>query len=425
MANKKAGKPPIQPDNGGNGVQERDANVNDNSQAVLEELRENLRFLVAYQPTPRDAGGGGARRTSEIQTTVNDAVRDILGKTLRKNDGRALQAALDHVFKFEIVDGHRRVRYQSPGFTVTTDLGTELSGPQKSLYTFIESAGGELRKRIETMRPLKIVSDSERTEPDRSGWLIELEELIATIRNSINLRPLRIDGAFERLEQYRINAEYSFGYREAQTRRNIQSIDDEQAYTEFLNATHFQNAMGSASKDFKLLQGLPDAAQLEFYDFDETPVLIGTRLALLEDLLSVVSESVEEVYADLEALGVGEVERRVTPLSFIQGPFQEQEMNVGELFDWVLNFTNKAQRILKDGSRSALRILHAEAGRLVELLDNVQWGSDEITIPLEHPRVTISIEALQRHLSGLQDQLAPDQLVEAVKVEAKKQAGGK
>jgi hypothetical protein len=372
--------------------------------AIFVEMIANLRNLVAYQSTPRDSGGVGVRRTSEIEMVVSDALRDVLGKTVRRNDGRALQGVLDHVFKFETVEGHRRVRFQPPTYTVTTDFGTKLSGPQKSLYTFIESVGTELRKRIEIMRPLKIASDSERTEPDRNGWLIELEELIATVRNSLNLRPLRLDGAFSRLEKYRLNVEHSFGFRENQLDKNIQSIDDEQNYTEYLNAKLFQENMKQAWENFKRQERLINAPPFLFYSFNDTPRLIGTHLAELEDLLAVVDESVEEIYDDLEALGIGEAERRVTELDFnVAG---EQKITVAELFDWARSFSKeKAQRILKDGGRSALRILNAEASQLMELVGTAKDATDLDTF--HHPRLSRSIDALSRHLEAVQKHLGP------------------
>jgi hypothetical protein len=372
-------------------------------------LLENLRYLVAYQPTPRDTGGVGVRRASEIETVVSDALRDVLGKTVRRNDGRALQGVLDHVFKFETVEGQRRVRFQQPTYTVTTDLGTELSGPQKSLYTLIESMGREVRKRIETIRPLNIDSDSERTEPDRNGWLIELEELISTIRNSIHLRPLRLDGAFERLEQYRANVEKSFGFEESKRRKYIQSIDDEQVYTEFVNAKQFQKAMETAWDNFKTEEKLMngESPRVAIYRPTNTPVLIGTLLAKLEELLTVAYESVEEVYSDLNALGVGEEERGVITLRFNNELFEGQEITVAEFFDWVANFSkNKAPRILKDGGRSALRILYGEVEQLANLVGSIHTAVD-LPPQLLHPRVTTSIEALKRHLVAIKTLLAP------------------
>lgn len=388
---------PLPGNNGGNGAPPNGTN---------DDVLRNLRYLVAYQPTPRDAGGGGVRRASEIETTVSDALRAVLGKAVRRNDGRALQGALDHVFKFDIVEGHREVRFQPPTYTVTTDLGTELSGPQKSLYTFIESTGRELRQRIDALRPLKVASDSERTEPDRVGWLIELEGLIATIRNSINLRPLLVDGAFERLDAYRRDAKRSFGFRKSNLKRNIQSIDDEQVFTEYLNAKQFQAAMQTAWTNFKATQGLPDAPPLEIYEPEATPLLIGVSMAQLEELLDVVYESVDEVYIDLDALGIGEEERRVVTLVLKTAPFVNQKITVAELFDWVASFSKeKAPRILNDGGRSSLRVLYAEAKRLADLVAAVP-SADKQPLPLQHPRVLTSIEALNRQLVSVHELLA-------------------
>ncbi|MBI5668076.1 MAG: hypothetical protein HZC41_08710 [Chloroflexi bacterium] len=355
--------------------------VDDETRRFYDDIRGSLAALVTYAPTAYEGDGSGRRSPdSAIEGAVDDAFRDVLGKRIRTEDARSLQSALDRVFSFEEVEGNRIPRWIPPTYSVETELGGEVTGGQASLYHYAHSGVSELKRRAGTFRPLIVDADEDLTHSTRASFLTELDDLLHALGSSIELRPVRIDGSFSRLYDYLQAIEDAFGFKP----NNVQTIEDERALTDFRIARQYLDGIRGAWLSY------------------QQEVTLGGRLAHLERLLSVVTESIDEVYAALDAIAVGEAERKVLPLTL-----NGQRITVAELFDWIRLFaSSKAPRILKDGVRDTLPVLRGEAQQLATLVNEVAAGRIPASSPLRHPRVRKAISELNQYLSAVAARLA-------------------
>lgn len=346
--------------------------------AFGKEVLDNLRYLVAFQPSGDSSYTNGTRPV-EIETAVSDAARDLLGKRLQARDGKGLISALSRVFAFEVVDGHRVARWKPPTYAVETELGAQLTGAQASLYQYAATGIVELRRRIDTLVAQGTDIDDDRITGARASFLAELDDLHQAL-GSESLRAIRIDGSFERLDAYLQEIEEAFDFDDDDNRL---TVEDERAYTEFLIAGQY-------------LKGLQDA-WVAFKDNPDTT--FGTLLMNLERLLAVVTESVDEIYAAMDRLDFDASERRAVLVTFASG-----DLSIAELFDWVLIFAGKAARVLKDGGRKALPRLCSEVTEIRACVDELHVKPPEIRA-LKHPRVTIAISELADYLEQVQNEL--------------------
>lgn len=356
-------------------------NNDDETRQFFEDVRGSLEALITYSPTAHEDASSGRRTTdSFIEETVKDALRDVLGKRIRPEDSRALQSALDRVFAFEEVEGNRVPRWKPPSYSVETELGGEITGGQASLYHYAHKAVEELKRRVDTFRPLIVDADEDLTHSTRASFLTELDDLLHTLGSSMELHPVRVDGNLDRLYKYLGAIKTAFGFEQ----RNVQTVEDERALTDFRIAQQYLDGIQGAWNTFK------------------QDVTLGGRLAYLERLLSVVTEGVDEVYAALDAIAVGEAERKVLTLNL-----GGQNITVAELFDWIRLFaSSKAPRILKDGVNNTLPVLRGEAEQLALLVDKVANGPLPPKSPLRHARVRKAISELNQYLSAVAARLA-------------------
>ncbi|MBK8034477.1 MAG: hypothetical protein IPK17_34245 [Chloroflexi bacterium] len=360
----------------------RDLQTQD-SDVILKEVAGSLRDLVAIQPTKGGNGTGSQSYPSEIETAVADAARDLLGKRVAARDGKGLISALSRVFEFEVVDGHRSARWRPPTYAVETELGAQLTGAQASLYQFAATGIAELRRRIDTLVAQGTDVDDDRVSGARLSFLAEVDDLLGAL-GSESLRSIRIDGSFERLEAYLEEIEEAFDFDDDENRL---TVEDERAYTDFLIAEQYLNGLKDAWVRFR----------------DDPDVTFGTLLMELERLFAVVTEGVDEIYTMLDTLDFDAAERRATELTF-----SDEQISIAELFDWVLIFSSKAARVLKDGGRKALPRLCSEATQLYEFMDNLVTSPPTNIRVFNHSRVIIAIAELAGYLEQVKNKLCFD-----------------
>jgi hypothetical protein len=335
----------------------------------------SMRTYITHAPTANENGASRQRNQAVAENLVTEALRDILGKRVDVRDAKALQSSFDRVFSFEQVDGNRIVRWQAPNYSVETDLGADLTGAQASFYQYARQSADELKKRINLLKPLSLVPDEDRNDAARSSFLAELDDLIGALGQKNDLRPIRIRNALNRLDNYFLVIEASFGFNQAE---NIHTVDDERAETEYLIAGQYLTGIRRAWENFQGSNTL------------------GSTLLRLERLLAVVTEGVEEVYAAMDAIQFDAAERH-THLVDVEG----EEITVGEILEWVLSFANhKAPLILKDGGRIALFGVRDEADQLRQLIEIMGQEAEEES-PLLHPRVQNCLSELESHLENV------------------------
>jgi hypothetical protein len=339
-------------------------------------IGDNIETITAYSPTSFDNGSSrnGGYRSSDVENLVSDAFRQILGKRVNLDDTRGLEAAFERVFEKEDEEGRQVLRWKPPTYSVETELGAQLTGSQASLYHYIKTSADELKRRINTLRPLQVDADDDLTYASRTSFLAELEDLVGAMGVPSEPRAFRINGNFARLKSYLNNVKTAFGF---DNPNNLQTIEDERAETDFLIAEEYLTAMNTAWLKF-----VPD------------PKKLGSRFVKLEHLLGVVSEGVDEVFDALDAISFDAAERQEVVITSKLG-----DISIQEYFDWVLYFsTEKAPNILRDGGKSSLGNLKTEADELFQLSQEFYNSASK---PLNHPRVNRAIGELMLYLQNV------------------------
>jgi hypothetical protein len=195
---------------------------------------------MAKQPPPH--------QDSDFEDAVSDALRNILGKRIRRNDVKGVTDALNRVIAFEVVDGRRVPKWKAPTGVVENDLGAEVTGAEASLYRFAQRVAKDLEERLEALRPIAKVVDEDRLDSTREIFRTELHELIRVLGSEINLRPLRIDEMFIRLEMYMNQIASVFGFGNP---KNIHTVDDERADTDYKLIRRYLSSLRSEWKRYK------------------------------------------------------------------------------------------------------------------------------------------------------------------------------
>lgn len=372
------------------------------------EILTQLRHLVANQPTTFEQGGSGGRgRSSEIETTVNDILGEVLGTQIRTDDVRSLNASLENVFAFAYEDGHRVVRWQRPSYAIQTDLGASFTGERASFYSYALTQAEEIRKRVRVLRSPIDHGNDDRMTAARAGWLLELDDFMDTLGREVNLRPLLLDGALDQLDNYATQAELAFGVDKNSYKDNIQTVEDARLVSEFQTAVRFQKGIRDAWTDYKLVHGLPSMPPRPTDpDPGNAAVEVPMILMRLTPLLAAVTENVrQEFYGGLNALAFSAMDRQVFELQILQ-----QRISVAELFDWVLRFSSsKAPRVLKFAGRVGLPNLKAEVDLLEQLVEQTltQTEAGQTTVPFKftHPRITDALKVIHDLLERIYDEV--------------------
>jgi hypothetical protein len=112
----------------------------------------------------------------------------------------------------------------------------------------------------------------------------------------------------------------------------------------------------------------------------------------------VAAESVEEVYAAMDSVFVGEAERQVA--SFLDD--NDNPVLVSELLSWVTEFTtSEAPTLIQEGGRRGVGAMIPTAGSLTDLIERlISSIPNEPLLPegLRHPRVINPLRELQSYL---------------------------
>lgn|GEM_PF-5625451 len=383
-----------------------------NGRDINGEILAELRNLVAYQPTTFEQGAGGRTRASEIETTVNDILGEVLGTQIRADDVRSLQASLENVFTFERIDGHRVVRWQRPNYALQTDLGATLTGARASFYSYALTQADEMRKRIRALRSPTSHADDDRMAAAREGWLIELDDLMDTLGRGTALRPIQIDSAFDRLRAYSEAAEGAFGVDADNYDQNVQSPEDARIVSEFQTALRFQDGIEDAWADYKEAADLGDGDFVPFPVQDANnqvadAVEVPMRLMQLKPLLSALWANIQhDLYGGLDALAFSVEDRSVTELTYTIAGDIPQYISVAELFDWATRLSgSKALRLLKNAARVGLPSFRAEA-QLLHLLITELPNANPPEVS-SHPRITNALSTIADLLEHIDREVQP------------------
>jgi hypothetical protein len=320
---------------------------------------------------PAGRGGGGVAGGRSASQLVEGALRDVLGWRPRPTDPRGFIAALSQSFSCQEVQGHTECRWTPRTATVQiqADLGA-ITGAQASIYSRAKVALDAALPLLDGLYPLDPNADPEDLEATRSIIRSELSALVAELGIEGGPRVFRVDELFLELlgtrEEPVTDPEDVGGQlgelrkRFGLERRRINTIEEEQNFTNFLILVDYVNGLLASW-----------ISQRGFFDGSSGKPFFGTQLVLLSRMLAVVGESVEEVEFTLDSVFIGGAERstlrlffppRSDPAAFTDSYGQPLPLPPGtpsillsELLDWVRQFaTEDGPRLIQDAGKDGV-----------------------------------------------------------------------
>ncbi|HEY0078671.1 MAG TPA: hypothetical protein VGB73_08495 [Pyrinomonadaceae bacterium] len=399
------------------------------SKSILNELQNISSYpaassgLTPSMQTPLAGGGasGGGGQPS-LQRTVESALQSVLGRLPKAGDQKSFMAALKMSFTYKETTGGRREYEWTPrSFIGQTDLGGGVTGAQASLVSFARSAYDNSLPLLDNLFPLTSVDEQEVEAASailRTTWTEFINELgreggaraarADELINSIldDTRQWRIDG---RRGGHLTRLGILLGIVETDTsgnprisrntnralitRRRVITPEEEANLTSFIALRDFITSVATSWTNYK---GFSHGRDL------------GTGLVMLSRLFSVVGESVDEVYAAMDSVYLGEAERLATLVELSGG----RGMSVEELLSWVSSFAlTEAPALIQDGGRWGVEAILPTVGLLEDLTNEFNRLVDEqasktkpsLSRGFFHPRVRNALSDLNRYLADVEE----------------------
>lgn len=342
---------------------------------------------------PSSGTGSGA----PLSNVVNNALKNILGRLPRQEDPRSFRAALEQSFKISEFEGHTAWEWTPKSYVGQSDLGGGVTGAQASLVSFARVALSTSLPLLDGLTSLLPDPDFEEVEAARSILRSDWNELIEELQTEGGPRAARGNALTERLKQFHLpNLGVQLGMVETDTdnrpifsngtfiisRKHVITIDEETNLTNFIALRDY---IFSVDRSWN-------------YYRDNSQQDMGTGLVLLSRALSVVAESVGEVYMAMDSVFVDEAERLVAVID-LRG---RKDLLVEELLSWVLTFASEEGPYLVQvgGVRGAESIkptldeLRELIGQFIGQLDR----DGRLPVGLRHPRVRNPLNEIMSYL---------------------------
>lgn len=264
---------------------------------------ERSGFLSAITPSQTQGGN--------LQQIVDHALSQVLCRT-PKNDAKAFLSSLSKAFTPEENNGRTRYNWTPCSYNTTqTELGGSISGAQASLYHRAKAALNEMLPLLERLHPLNSSADTQNTEAVRSIVRTEIIELVNELGTQGGPRVQRVDSLFQLLigeitadDPYEIvggqlrELADIFGL----TRAHVNTVEEEQNYSNYLIIRDYLVSLRGSWRTYIENSG--------------AGAFVGSQLVLLSQALSVVSESVQEVYRIMDLVFLGASERQSVWIDF-------------------------------------------------------------------------------------------------------------
>jgi hypothetical protein len=298
-------------------------------------------------------------------------------------------------FEITELEGHTSFKWTPRAYAGQSDLGGGVSGGQASLYSRARVTLDNSLPLIDRIYPLKTTSDPELVSSFRSILRTTLRTIVEELGIEGGPRVTRVDSLFVQLSGNVLkDGTYDLAHSQLGEFKDelgldeslVNTLEQESNLTDFISLQDYVVSIRASWDTFK--KGLIKGKDL------------GTRFVLMARSLSVVSESVEEIYAAMDSVFVGDAERQVASFT-VDG----NEVIVGELLSWIADFaTNEAPDLIYQGGRLGVSSVAQTALVLTDqaqaLLDAVE-SEDPATIPdaMRHPRVVQPIKDLCGYLN--------------------------
>jgi hypothetical protein len=357
--------------------------------------------------------GSGVSGELPLQRTVEQALREVLGRNPRTQDTRSFLAALRQSFEVREVEGHTETRWTPRSFAGQSDLGGGVTGYQASLYVRASQALDTTLPLLDGLYPLLPNPDPELGRAARAIVRAELAAVVNELGQEGGPRISRVDGLFASLldrkvlDDNNVRVRGHLGYLKyvlGLTQDQINDLEEEVNVSNYILLVQTVENLRSSWDEFRD----------QWLGRD-----LGTRLVQLSRALSVAAETVEEVYSAMNSVFVGPAERQVAAFRDRNG----HTILIEELLSWVTSFTaEEATGLVHDGGRRGAAAIIPTAQTLSELVQQLIHSiryDPSLPAGLRHPRVLPPLRELNTYLEQViklaQDIVRPLQNPEPVR----------
>lgn len=398
---------------------------------------DNRKLIIDVLPTVEQVAGTSVStpvtaldiRGGSLQQIVDSAIADVLGRNFKTSDPKAFRTSLAQAFTPQETDGRTVYVWSPRTYAVQSELGGAISGAQASLYYRATAALNSALPLLNALTPLDPAADLQNMDAARAIVRTEIVELVNELGVDRGPRFGRVTSLFRRLlgsnglgtiDGQLKNLAKTFGF----DRRRINTVEEEQSYSNYLIILDYVISLNASWETYK-------AGRVgEEY--------LGTQLVKLSQALSVVAESVYEVYRIMDSVFLGAAERQTVIIDFTkvswpegevspwtqildqttpQMKLQEQtppQMTLEELLSWVLHFaTFEGQSLAREGGKLAIsQVVKETAEDLANLVKATSYAEIKNSA-FKRAGVKASLRDLASQLSEVKDlagQLYPPSL---------------
>jgi hypothetical protein len=368
---------------------------------------------IGYPPSPlaRPSGAPSGGGMGSLGQTVTQAVSDVLGWKIKRDDSKGFVGALNASFTCSDVDGHTECTWTPRTYAVQTDLSGGITGAQASLYTRAQGALNQSLPLLDGLYPLDPEADAEDVAALKGVGRSQLTELVNELGMAGGPRVERVNQYFQLLlqdpgNQFPPNPVTSFVTDPDRIKGTLGSLRDELGLNfqtqDFVNTVQDEQDLSN----FRILSDyVTSLAQswinnLGFFGLKTPKPFFGTQLVLLSRQLSVVAEAVDEVRFTLDSVFIGPAERQTLKLLF--GP-NDEPLFAEDLFNWIQGFvTNEGAQLIQDGGKYGVQYSFLPIVQKLQHL--VKTAHDDPNSP-DHGFHTSRVQRALQHLGEELDEL--------------------
>lgn len=327
---------------------------------------DNRKLIIDVLPTVEQVAGTGIStpataldiRSGSLQQIVDSAIAEVLGRNFKTSDPKAFRTSLAQAFTPQERDGRTVYVWSPRTYAVQSELGGAISGAQASLYYRATAALNSALPLLNGLTPLDPAADPQNMDAARAIVRTEIVELVNELGVDRGPRFGRVTSLFRRLlgsnglgtiDGQLNNLAKTFGF----DRRRINTVEEEQSYSNYLIILDYVISLNASWEAYKAGR--------------EGEEYLGTQLVKLSQALSVVAESVYEVYRIMDSVFLGAAERQTVIIDFKKLSWPDGEvppwtqesappqMTLEELLSWVLHFaTFEGQALAREGGKLAI-----------------------------------------------------------------------
>lgn len=306
--------------------------------------------------------------TSDPTAIIDSELARLLGRPLDPGAPSTADEFVESLNRmFRPVEEDGRIDYEWTGATTPTvphhGAEVQLTGEQAVLHARAKDSFEAMVRLIESINPIKALTDAKDAEALRLILTTLLGELVEQLGNQVPPDVPRLDNLFALLTRELKQLEIEFGFQ----RKHVDLPSKQQEYTKYLRLADYINSL---CQSWEQARG----------ELTRPTLFFSSQLS---DALVSVATSAEAAVAELEAAGVGKSERRSVIIRFVDGTVT----SIDAVLDWAEHWSRTvAPALLQGAGGRGMRAMRPTAEKLQTILENVL--SANVTHPgFARPRV--------------------------------------